>query len=127
MCCTNVLEVGTALKIKNTEFTFHFRSTLIWSAGSAEYSFHVARAREAWPICCFPARFLNQPYLSLPFPTKTGCHSPDSVKCYKSLLRAAVRGSLDESVQIKITDAYLPRDCSNLRCCFFLKNKKEML
>lgn len=36
----NVLEVGTELKIKNMEFSFHFLSTLIWSPGSAEYSFH---------------------------------------------------------------------------------------
>lgn len=88
----NVFEVGTKLIIKNLEFSFYSLSALTCSPGSVEHSFLVG---EKWLICRFTERFFNNSLcLSLPFPTKIGCHSTESVKCYKSLLQAPVRHSL---------------------------------
>lgn len=122
-CCGG----GHRVKNKKHGVSVHFPSPLIWSPGSAKPGFHFSPHLRGMLLCRFTEHFLSSVCLSLPFPTKIGCHSAEPVKCYKSLLKAPMRYSVEESVQIKISSACSPRDCHNSRCCFFLKNKKQML
>lgn len=87
---------GSGHRIKNLKknfffkhgvFSFHFLSILIWSPGSAEHSFHLHPGRREMVHLLFHRGVPSLSLLPSPLPHKN-CHSTESGKSYKSLLKA---------------------------------------
>lgn len=98
----------------------------MWSPGSAEYSFYFYPGRREKAHLLFHRAVPPLSLLPSPLPHKPCLSSSKICQVLQITPKSSGRHPLEESAQIKISSACLPRDCCNLRCCFLLKNKKQM-